>query len=59
MSEDGCEYVGAIVGLGADNSTGQPVYAEEDMEIAFDVPLSNQDLEKVGECVKNSHFFRF
>ncbi|KAF2359115.1 Tudor domain [Trinorchestia longiramus] len=49
VSEDGCEYTGAIIGLGADPETGFPVYPDEDIELAFDIPFTNLDLEKINK----------
>ncbi|XP_018007189.1 ATP-dependent RNA helicase TDRD9 [Hyalella azteca] len=49
VSEDGCEYTGAIIGLGADPDTGYPAYPDDDIELAFDIPFTNHDLEKINK----------
>lgn len=40
-----------MVGLGVDPATGHPLYPDEDIEVTFDVPFSNDDLEKVRNSV--------
>lgn len=47
MDDARTRYTGILCGLGVD-SDGKPMFPEHDMEIAFDVEFSVQDLEKVS-----------
>lgn len=41
-------YTGALCGLGCDPATGEPLYQQHDVEISFDVAITDQDINKVN-----------
>ena len=42
------QYVGVLCGLGSDPSTGESIYHEHDMELAFDTHITNEDIAIVS-----------
>lgn len=48
MDRAGKTYTGALCGLGWSPASGTPVLPEHDMELAFDVRLSVEDVVEVG-----------
>ncbi|XP_062595523.1 ATP-dependent RNA helicase TDRD9-like [Saccostrea cucullata] len=41
-------YIGTICGLGLDRFTGQPAMPDHDMEVAFDIPITLEDIFKIN-----------
>ena len=42
------QYIGVLCGLGSDPSTGESIYHEHDMELAFDTHITNEDIAIVS-----------
>ncbi|XP_066947953.1 ATP-dependent RNA helicase TDRD9 isoform X1 [Macrobrachium rosenbergii] len=49
VSKDGTHYTGALIGVGADSQTRGSLYPEEDIEIAFDVDFTEDDLLMINQ----------
>ncbi|CAL4131816.1 unnamed protein product, partial [Meganyctiphanes norvegica] len=49
VNKKGTEYIGALVGLGCHSDTSQAIYPDEDIEISFDIPFNNDDLELINK----------
>ena len=57
VSKDGCEYSGALLGLGPNpqanpysDGGGMPsLFPDEDIELCFDVPIDNDDLDVINK----------
>uniref|UniRef100_A0A673V8U2 ATP-dependent RNA helicase TDRD9 n=1 Tax=Suricata suricatta TaxID=37032 RepID=A0A673V8U2_SURSU len=48
VDQDGKSYTGALCGLGWNPTTGAPVLPEHDIELAFDVQLSGEDIIEIN-----------
>ncbi|XP_050715032.1 ATP-dependent RNA helicase TDRD9-like [Eriocheir sinensis] len=44
VNSGGSHYTGALIGLGCDERTGQVIYPADDIEIAFDISITQEDL---------------
>ncbi|XP_076060953.1 tudor domain containing 9 protein spindle E isoform X2 [Oratosquilla oratoria] len=42
-------YTGAIFGLGVDPTTGEAIYPDDDIELAFDIPFTQEDLIMINK----------
>lgn len=48
VSNIGTHYTGALIGLGCDERTGRVLYPADDIEVAFDVNITQDDLMVVS-----------
>ncbi|XP_045135762.1 ATP-dependent RNA helicase TDRD9-like isoform X2 [Portunus trituberculatus] len=49
VNRTGSHYTGVLVGLGCDERTGQVIYPADDIEVAFDIDITQEDLMLINK----------